>query len=43
MQANPVQGVTLTELRDAVLADFEAIDLTIRMPPDIQRPGGPLR
>lgn len=24
-------------------ADFEAIDLTIRMPPDIQRPGGTLR
>ena len=27
VQANPVQGVTLTELRDAVLADFEAIDM----------------
>jgi multidrug efflux pump subunit AcrB len=27
VQANPAQGVTLTQLRDSVLADFEAIDL----------------
>jgi multidrug efflux pump subunit AcrB len=27
VQANPAQGATLTELRNAVLADFEAIDL----------------
>lgn len=33
----------LLEEYQMTAADFEAIDLTIRMPPDIQRPGGPLR